>query len=361
MTFKLQSNWRLNRVVYLRHLLVWVLFFIYENGSLYLATGTYAHVQEYLLFYSLNIALFYLNTFYVLPAGFDHPSRSPWYSPIFILGEIAIYLSIKFMLDRYLYHLRHPDNGNLLFSAKYLAFNLWRGLFFMGISTLYWSVWRTVRYQATVNQAEKRELELLVSQETLEKDLAVIHNAYLQQQINPHFLFSTLTFIYNSFYKISAPAALCVSKLADILRYSFQPTGEDGKTYLRDEVEQINNFIELNQQRFRFPIFIQTEISGHLNDLRLLPLTLLSYVENMFKHGNLKEEHNPALITIHVKDKHLHFYCRNLKKSEIVPSGRENIGLSNTVKRLGYTYPDNYQLQVVNGSEFFEVDLQINL
>lgn len=358
MTIRLQS---VNKILILRHVLAWSIFIIYEICSVYFATGIIGHAIPYFLFYLLNISLFYFNAYKVLPSAFTHKLRPYLFTFLFIAIEMFVYLTIKFLVDFELHKIPSLKREDLIYT-RYIIVNLWRGLFFVGISTLYWSVLRIVNYQKQEIEAENRYFYSLAEKSRLEQTLAETQNAYLQQQINPHFLFNALNFIYNSFYKCSSSAATCVSKLADIMRYSFDEVDPDGKAKLSLEIEQITNLIEINRLRYKFPLYIQFEINGNIQDQRILPLVLLSFTENMFKHGNLKEQGYPAQLYIELKDPNqLTFISSNLKKSWYPSKEDQHIGLSNAVKRLEYTYMEDYRLSIKDEEDTFGIELHINL
>ncbi|MFD2146268.1 histidine kinase [Mucilaginibacter antarcticus] len=62
--------------------------------------------------------------------------------------------------------------------------------------------------------------------------------AYLQQQISPHLLFNTLTFIHNTYYKHSRTASQCVLLLVDIMRFSLEEVDIKGKTTLKRKLHR---------------------------------------------------------------------------------------------------------------------------
>jgi two-component system LytT family sensor kinase len=358
MTLTLQLT---GKTVLLRHLMAWCIFVTYEIGSVYFAAGIIGHFVPYLLFYSLNIGMFYFNAHSILPWAFGKCSRPYLLSFLLVSLELVLYLAVKYALDCLLQKFPVIKHEDLVFE-RYAIVNLWRGLFFIEISILYWSALRVINYQRQAAENERRYFYTLAEKARLEQTMVETQNAYLRQQINPHFLFNTLNFIYNSFYKLSSAAAICVSKLADILRYSIEEVDPDGKVDLSAEIEQLQNLIEINRLRYQFPLYIQLEIKGSMEDKRILPLVLLSFTENMFKHGNLKEAQFPATLSIDIdSNNRLIFVTRNLKKSWTPAQQSQHIGLSNTVKRLKNTYQENYLLSIADKEDTFGIELRINL
>ncbi|GAA4326241.1 hypothetical protein GCM10023149_28920 [Mucilaginibacter gynuensis] len=209
-------------------------------------------------------------------------------------------------------------------------------------------------------QLERLRLETQNRQMELQNRLAVAENAYLQQQISPHMLFNALSFIHSSVYKVSEQAGNCALLLADILRFSLDSNNDDGKIFVEDELEQIENLVEINRYRFQQQ-FISCNFHGDFTGLRLIPLVLLTLTENVFKHGNLQDSEQPARIWIGFSEGVLTYYAKNLKKQKSNEPPRKQIGLSNIRIRLDHTYPGNYKLKVDESETHFITRLSINL
>lgn len=342
------------------HLLGWVIFIAYEITFIYFSLGRSASVLHYTCYYALNILLFYFNAHVMLASALR--KKLPYLAIVGLMVlELLAYLGLKYALDLLLFFpAAAPDYTTYVHTL--LVPNLYRGISFLGTSTLYWSVLGVIRFQRQVYETERARLITLTEKAELEKNLAESVNAYLQQQINPHFLFNTLTFIHNTYYKYSQEASECVMLLADIMRFSLEEVGENGKTALDKEIEQVRNFIELNQLRFDHQLNLDVRIEGDFEGRELIPLILLTLTENVFKHGYLKNRAAPARLFIQVgEDNCLVFYSWNLKKHEPENKRRRAIGIRNLVKRLEYNYKENYTLDIQNEADSYEVRLNISL
>jgi two-component system LytT family sensor kinase len=343
------------------HISAWGLFILYELGAVYCVTGKIANLKDSLVYYLLNITLFYVNAYVVFDFSFSRFRRHYLALTILFLLELVIYLSLKYAIDYKVSSFRLPAY-NFSFIGKYVYVNIWRGLYFIGFSTIYWLVRRTIAFRQAINEAEKQQLLLSRQKAEIEKNLAEIKYAYLQQQINPHFLFNTLNFVYNSVYKYSAEASECILQLSEILRYSLEDHDENGQTDLENEMEQVQNFISINRLRYDYDLFIDIEMSGEIGGQKIIPLALLTLVENIFKHGNLKSTVNPAKISLNVdQEKVLKFNTWNLKKAQANFKRKKSIGLQNTIKRLQYAYGSRFRLTINDQEESYGVELEISL
>jgi LytS/YehU family sensor histidine kinase len=132
--------------------------------------------------------------------------------------------------------------------------------------------------------------------------------------------------------------------------------------FLENEIEHINNVIKINQFRFNNKLQIQFLISGDTNRVRIVPLVLITLVENAFKHGELLDPAYPVLITLTVDESKqaINFAVKNKKKTGPKEMGT-GIGLENTKRRLEFAYNHNHKMELKNEEEFYTATLQLPL
>jgi two-component system sensor histidine kinase YesM len=106
----------------------------------------------------------------------------------------------------------------------------------------------------------------------------------LQAQINPHFLFNTLNTIKWTAYMSEVPhIAEMVSKLGRLLEITFQQRGD--MVTIREEVEHLQLYLELQSMRFNNNYTLQLELSEILMEKYVPKLTFQPIVENSIRHG----------------------------------------------------------------------------
>lgn len=195
----------------------------------------------------------------------------------------------------------------------------------------------------------------------LEKENLQLENTALHAQINPHFLYNTLDFLYAKALPVSDELSDGVMKLSDIMRYSLKPQDAEGMVYLIDEAEHIQNIIEMNRLRFDNRLNIIYSANDTAEDIKIIPLVLITLVENVFKHGVTNNPEHAVRITLAVNEQdQLHFSTSNKKR--IGPKEHSTgIGLNNTMKRLKNTYGDRCTVTVEDEEHLFTVKLQIQL
>lgn len=342
----------LKRKNILRHSAFWLLFICYETTFLRFTAGYYAPLLNAFIFYLLNILLFYFNAHIVLDFAFFKTRMSYAIAFVLIIVEIVTYLAIKYIIDLLLTNTQPVKPGRFALTEQYVFTNAWRGIYFIGLSIAYWSMLYMIRYKERNHVIETEQLKTVTRNLELENQVIIAQNAYLQNQVSPHLLFNTLNFIYNKIYKLSDKAGEGVMLLADLLRYSLVTGEETEMTLLSKEVEQIENLIRLSTLRNENELFIRFMRKGKIAGVRIIPLVLITLVENVVKHGDLGDPDNPAVVRLKVESGQLIFETSNKKRAS-TPYFRSGLGLKNIEKRLSNTYPDRYRLSVTDADVFF--------
>ncbi|NML38669.1 histidine kinase [Chitinophaga sp. G-6-1-13] len=193
-----------------------------------------------------------------------------------------------------------------------------------------------------------------------EKGKLMAELSAIKYQINPHFLFNCLNFIYTKSVRHNAEVAHAVNLLSEIMRYALEQNDDkEGMVLLAAEMEHLKNVIEINQMRFNHNLKIRfSEKIDNLN-MRIPPLVLITLVENAFKHGDLNDEHNPLDIKIEVDREKLWFYTQN-KKKKSVKELSSGIGLANVRQRLQLVYGPRHHFQTMEDEQYYVAELTIN-
>jgi two-component system, LytTR family, sensor kinase len=288
--------------------------------------------------------LFYLNVFFLFPKYLQTRKFISLVVLLMVFNLISICMRLILSTT---FQQSGIDNFIDNFFSPVLFWNQFRvNLLFIGISFAYWFAKRSYR-------AEKKQQKL--EREVLDAKL----NA-LKHQINPHFLHNTLSFIYTKSLPFSEQLAGAIAKLSEMMRYSLGETDVDGKVSLEKEVLHIKNFIDIQQMRFDNRLNISFAITGDLCQCRVMPLLLITFVENAFKHGKLQDADYPLNIRLWTVQRLLCFEVRN-RKANWKKEEAHGIGLENVRNRLHLVYPQQHVLNIHDGEDEFIVNLKINL
>ncbi|WP_421800237.1 histidine kinase [Haliscomenobacter sp.] len=128
------------------------------------------------------------------------------------------------------------------------------------------------------------------------KRLAEVEMAALRSQMNPHFLFNCLNSI-NRFIQRNEPdaASAYLTKFSRLIRLVLDNSRSNLVT-LRDELEALRLYMELESMRFvnRFTYHVQVSPAIDPTCLEIPPMIIQPYVENAIWHGLMHKEAKPG-------------------------------------------------------------------
>ena len=195
--------------------------------------------------------------------------------------------------------------------------------------------------------------EILVQKSQAELNL-------LKSQVQPHFLFNALNSIYYRVYKVDQGSAGLIERLADIMRYFVDESPKD-EVPVSTEVAFIENYMELERIRIRHGATINFE-KAYNPELRIPPMLLMTFVENIFKHGIDKSlKKNQVCISLAQQDGYLLFKTSNHKIDPAADEQPGGFGIINLTKRLRMLYGDKFELTIDDQGELYTAFLKIPL
>ncbi|HUR96805.1 MAG TPA: histidine kinase [Pyrinomonadaceae bacterium] len=188
-----------------------------------------------------------------------------------------------------------------------------------------------------------REQELQASQ--LEARLAQSRLQVLKMQLHPHFLFNTLNAISELIYKDPESADRMLTDLSDLLRLSFENL-EVQEVPLKQELEFLEKYLEIEQMRFQDRLTVEMNISSDTLDARVPNMILQPLVENAIKHG-IAPRSSGGRIDINAARSNGHLEISVRDDGLGVPFGDfenlpDGVGLTNTRRRLKHLYGDEH-------------------
>ncbi|MBS1597231.1 MAG: histidine kinase [Bacteroidetes bacterium] len=182
----------------------------------------------------------------------------------------------------------------------------------------------------------------------------------LKSQVQPHFLFNALNNIYYRVYKVDHASAGLIERLSDIMRYFVDESPKDAVP-VSTEVAFIENYMELERIRIRHGASIYFE-KAYNPELRIPPMLLMTFVENIFKHGiDKSRRQNRVTISLIEQNDYLLFKTSNRKIDPVTEHQTGGFGIINLTKRLRLLYGDKFELTIDSEGKLFNAILKIPL
>lgn len=183
----------------------------------------------------------------------------------------------------------------------------------------------------------------------------------LQGQLHPHFLFNMLNNLYGLWIENSKSTPDVILKLSSLLDYMLYECDKD-KVPLKEEVQFINNYIELERLRHDDRLNVQLQIPEVLDNFIIAPLILFCFVENAFKHGANKTIGESSIaINLKIINELLVFDVQNSFVQNSESKSSNGVGLKNLKERLDLIYPESHKLELVESKGIYSATLSLKL
>ncbi len=182
----------------------------------------------------------------------------------------------------------------------------------------------------------------------------------LKSQVQPHFLFNTLNNIYFEAYREAPKTANLIERLSDIMRYFVDESPKD-RVAISTEIQFLENYIALEKIRMRHDIDL-TFIKACDPELRIPPMLLMTFVENIFKHGIDKTaSDNKIELSLIQEDGYLVFETINHVQPKTGADQPAGFGIRNLEKRLEHLYGTGFCLSTGAANDFYTAYLKVPL
>ena len=217
--------------------------------------------------------------------------------------------------------------------------NLWLGALIV-LSTILSvaipiKIWNTARIEHRLQEQDKLLMAARVEA--------------LASQINPHFLFNTLTSISSLIRSQPETARMLIIKLSTMLRRLLR-TQEHFVT-LREELASIDEYLDIESVRFGPTLIVEKEIGPDSLELVMPSMVLQPLVENSIKHG-IEKKVGGGRIVIRCRRTDGHAVIEvvdngaGMADTDVNRSREGGIGLRNVDERLRVIYGENYRLKL---------------
>jgi len=189
--------------------------------------------------------------------------------------------------------------------------------------------------------------------EEQEKLLLAAKVEALASQINPHFLFNTLTSISSLIRANPETARMLIGRLSGLLRRLIR--SHDHFVTLREEMEAIDEYLDIEVIRFGPSLKVEKHLAPDTLDTLVPSMILQPLVENCIKHGFARKVGGGRIVIrsrrdrgraiIEVEDDGL-----GMSEEQLGTAVGGGIGLSNVHERLRVIYGEAYGLKLTSAA-----------
>ena len=218
-------------------------------------------------------------------------------------------------------------------------------------------------FQSICGQMKELKIQMYEQQLAQQK----LQLDYMHLQIQPHFYINCMSLIYNmaamgeddTIQQLSA----CVS---DYLRYIFR--SDSNMVCLTEEMKHVGNYLEICRIRYKDRLTFHLEKGEGLEDIKIPPLLLHTFVENSVKYAAgsgktiqilvaaaRKKQQGEEFVEIKIEDNGIGFSDNVLESlrqdKDIVTEKGTRIGIRNCIQRLSRIYGSSARVLFENREE----------
>lgn len=174
--------------------------------------------------------------------------------------------------------------------------------------------------------------DLETKSQRLEKEKALVMYEALKQQLNPHFLFNSLTSLNSLILKDPQTARRFLEGLSSTYRYILK-SRESELVELSKEIAFAETYIQLQKTRFKEALLVSITIGEEFTACRIVPVTVQNMLENAIKH-NVMDNEAKLCVDIYTENSYI-IIRNNLQKKKSVETSNKQ-GLRSLKTLYGY-------------------------
>jgi len=202
---------------------------------------------------------------------------------------------------------------------------------------------------------QKNTAQIEVENTQLKMNSVIAQHQNLKHQLQPHFLFNSLTTLKSLIKRQPREAEEYLIRLSDLLRASISADTQN-TIPLKDEIKLCIDYLEMQKVRFKNSFDYKITIPENILQTGLMPVfSLQLLVENAIKH-NLFTPEEPLHIKISYDNNDCIVVCNNKKTKQFIESS-SGIGLKNLSER--YAVIAGHGINILESDNSFRVELKV--
>jgi hypothetical protein len=198
---------------------------------------------------------------------------------------------------------------------------------------------------------EKSELQVKAAE--LEKEKFNLQYHQLKNQVNPHYLFNSLTSLDGLIQTNPALASEFVRHMSKVYRYTLQHK-ENEVVSLQEEMDFIGHYKELLKIRYGTGLSIEDHLSETAREKGIVMVTLQLLIDNAIKH-NIVQANEPLKIVIRNDDNDLVIENNVQLRKQIETSNKQ--GLKQLIDL--YRYLSEKPVEIYQNDQQFKIKIPL--
>lgn len=198
---------------------------------------------------------------------------------------------------------------------------------------------------------EKADLEIQAAE--LEKEKFNLQYHQLRNQVNPHYLFNTLTSLDGLIHTNPELASEFVRHMAKVYRYVLQHK-EQEVVNLAEELDFIQHYMELLHIRYADGLQITHSISMDARGKGIVMVTLQMLIDNAIKH-NIVQVSTPLYISVSDRNGHLVVSNNKQLRRQVETSNKQGL---QQLRQL-YTFLTDRQIEIEDTDERYTIKIPL--
>jgi sensor histidine kinase YesM len=231
--------------------------------------------------------------------------------------------------------------------------NYWQGfrLIYRGI-TLWLLMYPLAHYFIQNDKVQKERLEI----EQLKQQSLLTELVFLQEQLNPHFLFNSLNVLKSGTQ--DRWAKNFAIELSNVYRYLLEYNNGEYLVALKPELDFILSYIHILKERFEAGLHVNMNVSENCHEYKIPPLSIQLLIENAVKH-NIISLGRPLYIEV-FDENDLLVVKNNIQRKRSLPfPGNDHTGIGLQNLKTRYKIISGLDIYIIEENSTFTVKIPL--
>lgn len=200
---------------------------------------------------------------------------------------------------------------------------------------------------------QRQMFQLKSKAQLLEKEKSMVMYESLKQQLNPHFLFNSLTSLSGLIDTDQELAGTFLEQMSGIYRYILK-NGDNETVTLKDEISFVKLYVSLQQTRFKQGLKVNINVPDEYLHYKIAPVTLQNLIENAIKH-NVIDAEVPLVVDIYIDEEYIVVKNNLHKKNKVETSNKKGLIQFESL----YRYLSDKPIIIEESTEYYTIKIPL--